>query len=56
MLFTVLRYGPDKILNVKITTARLKIKSRSHYDIAYLQPQPMSLLTINFLHFMVSEI
>ena len=31
---------------------RSKVKSRSHYDVAYLQP----LLSINFLHFTVSEI
>ena len=32
------RYCLDKILKVKITTARLKVKSRSHHDIAHLQP------------------
>ena len=30
------RYNPDKILEVKVTTARSKIKSRSHHDIANL--------------------
>ena len=33
-----LRYSPDKILYVKVTTARSKVKSRSHYDVAHLQP------------------
>ena len=31
------RYCPDKILKVKITTVRSKVKSRSHHDIAHLQ-------------------
>ena len=33
-----LRYSPNKILKVKVTTARSKVKSRSHHDIAYLHP------------------
>ena len=33
-----LRYSPDKILKVKVTTARSKVKSRSDHDIAHLQP------------------
>ena len=45
----------DKILNVKVTTARSKIKSRLHHDIN-LHPQPMSITSINFLHLTVSEI
>ena len=32
------RYSPDKILKVKIQTTRQKVKSRSHHDIAHLQP------------------
>ena len=28
---------PDKILKVKVTTTRSKVKSRSHYDVAQLQ-------------------
>ena len=28
----------DKILQVKITTARSKVKSRSHHDVAHLHP------------------
>ena len=32
------RYSPDKSLQVKITTARSKVKSRSHHDVAHLQP------------------
>ena len=31
------RYSPYKILEVKVTTARSKVKSRSHYDVAHLQ-------------------
>ena len=41
---------------VKVTTARSKVKSRSHHDVAHLKPLPMSLSNINFLHLMVSEI
>ena len=33
-----LKYSPDKILKVNVITARSKVKSRSHHDIAYLQP------------------
>ena len=33
-----LRYSPNKILQVKVTTARSKVKSRSHPDIAHPQP------------------
>ena len=33
-----LRYSPDKILYVNVTTARSKVKSRSHHDVAHLQP------------------
>ena len=33
---TVQRLG-YKILKVKVTTVRLKVKSRSHHDIAHLQ-------------------
>ena len=32
------RYSPDKILKVKVTTARSKVKSRSDHDVAHLQP------------------
>ena len=49
-------YGLDKILQVKVTTARSKVKSRSHHDIAHLHPQPISPPNINFLHLTVSEI
>ena len=51
-----LRYSPDKIFKLKVTTARSKVKSRSHHDVAHLHPQPMSLPSINFLHLTVSEI
>ena len=32
------RYSPDKILLVWVTTARSKVKSRSHHDVAHLHP------------------
>ena len=32
------RYSPDKILKVKVTTTRSKVKSRSDHDAANLQP------------------
>ena len=32
------RYSPDKILEVKVTTASSKVKSSSHHDVAHLQP------------------
>ena len=53
---TVSRYGPDKIFKVKVTTARLKVKSRLNYDVAHLHPQPMFLPKMNFLHLAVSKI
>ena len=31
-----LRYRPNKALQVKVTTARSKVKSRSHHDILYI--------------------
>ena len=33
-----LRYSPDKILKVKVITARSKVKSRTDHDVAHLQP------------------
>ena len=36
-------YSLDKILNVKVTTARSNVKSRSHHDIAY----PQSLIDVH---------
>ena len=32
------RYSPHKILYVKVTMARSKVKSRSHHDVAHLHP------------------
>ena len=32
------RYSPDKIFKVKVTTARSKVKSRSHHNIVHLHP------------------
>ena len=51
-----LRYSLDKIFKLKVTTARSKVKSRSHHNAAHLQPLLMSLPSINFLHLTVSEI
>ena len=33
-----LRYDQHKILKVKVTTARSKVKSKSHHDIDHLHP------------------
>ena len=33
-----LRYSPDKIFKLKVTTARSKVKSRSDHDVAHLHP------------------
>ena len=33
------KYIPDKIFKLKVTTARLKVKSRSHYNVTHL-PHP----------------
>ena len=35
---------------------KVKVKSRSHLDAAYLQSQPMSLPSMNVLHLTVSKI
>ena len=43
-----MRYSSDKIFKLKVTTAWSKVKSRSHYEAAHLNPQPMSQLCINF--------
>ena len=32
------RYTPDKILEVKVTTTRSKVKSRSRHDVTHLHP------------------
>ena len=32
------RYRPGKILLIKVTTARSKVKSMSHHDVAHLHP------------------
>ena len=34
------RYSPDQVLQVKFTTARSKVKSRSDHDVAHLQLLP----------------
>ena len=51
-----LKHCPDKSLKVKVTTARLQVKSRSHHDSAHLQPPTNAPNSINFLHLTVSEI
>ena len=33
-----LKYSLDKIIYIKVTTARSKVKSRSHHDLAHLHP------------------
>ena len=33
-----LTYSPNKILKIKVTTPRSKVKSRSHHDVVHLQP------------------
>ena len=30
-----LRYSPDKILKINVTTERSKVKSQSHYDVLH---------------------
>ena len=44
LLFTVSEILPDKILKVKVTTARSKVKSRSYHDDKHPQP-PTSVTT-----------
>ena len=41
------RYSLDKILMVKITTARSKIKSRSHYIAAHLHDMTLTVLNLH---------
>ena len=36
--------------------SKVKGQSVSHHDVAHINPQPMSLPSINFLHLTVSEI
>ena len=48
--------SPDTILKLMVTTRRSKIKSRSHHNVAHLQPKAMSRASISFLHITVSEI
>ena len=50
------RFSPNKILKVKVATARSKVKSRSHRAVAHLHPQPMVLPSINLLYLIVPEI
>ena len=52
-----LRYSPDKILNVEVTTKRSKVKSRLYHDVAQLHP-PNQVPTKYHLHtvLIVSEI
>ena len=47
------RYSPDKILKVKVTTAR---SNQGHTLTLHTNPQPRSLPSFIFLHLTVSEI
>ena len=38
LLYTNKRPSRDKILQVKVTMARSKVRSRSHHDVAHLHP------------------
>ena len=51
-----LRYSPDKILKVKVTKARSKVKIRAHHDVAHLQPPTNVPTKYQLLHLTVSEI
>ena len=44
----VQKYCPDKILRVEVTTAKSKVKSRSHHDVALIRFSLMFLPSINF--------
>ena len=44
-----LKYSQDKLLKVKVTTARSQLKSSLHQDIADANPKPMSLSTSQIL-------
>ena len=50
----VLRYSPDKIFKLKVTTARSN--QGQTMPLHTYTSKPMSLPSINFLHLMVSEI
>ena len=53
-------YSPDKILKVKVTMARLKVKSRLHHDAVHLviyNPQQVSnSYTLWFLSYSLEKI
>ena len=51
-----LRYSLDKILKVGVTTARSKVESRTHNEIAHLHPQINVPTTCHLLHLTVSNI
>ena len=52
-----LRYSLEKKLKIKVTKARSKVKSRSHFDVAHLHPPiNVPILRFNLLHLIVSEI
>ena len=51
-----LRYSPGKVLKVKVTTARSKVKPRSHHNVAHLHlPINVPTVYINFLQITVSK-
>ena len=47
LLFTI--YNTEKILKVKATTARQKVKSSSHHDVTHVYPKSISLPSIKFI-------
>ena len=52
-----LRYSLEKKLKIKVTKARSKVKSRSHFNVAHLHPPiNVPILRFNLLHLIVSEI
>ena len=50
------RYSPDKIFELKVTTARSKVKSLSDHDIAHLHPLTNIPTKYQLPHLTVSEI
>ena len=54
-----LRYGPDKMLMVRVTRATSKVKSRSHYDAHYTttsqNPNPLWFLRYNPTQYLKAE-
>ena len=51
-----LRYSPYKILKFKVTLARSNVNSRSHYNVAQINPLTIELTNYQLLHLTDSEI